>query len=71
MTAGSRPQGLIMIYDVVVYHSGTGGSITNEIEIQTLPDDAPPPVNSPYMSTFRFYNYADAQNCARNYGTNL
>ena len=58
-----------MVYDVVVYHSGTGGKINNEIDIQAYPDDqAPPMVNNMYISTFRFYNECDAQACKRNYG---
>ena len=57
-----------MVYDIVVYATGTGGTITPEIEIHELPDNAPPPINNGYIKTFRFYDRWKAEECARNFG---
>ncbi|MDR2596138.1 MAG: hypothetical protein LBC76_02335 [Treponema sp.] len=57
-----------MVYDVRAYVTGTGIHET-EIEILEYPDDeAPKEINTTTISTFRFYNRREAEECARNYG---
>ena len=55
-----------MVYDVRAYFTGRG-TYETEIEILEYPDDeVPPVVNTPTISTFRFYNRWEAEECKRN-----